>query len=115
MATVPSTENIINHNKNINFTNEAINLLKTIEEKVIFAYEDYIVEDLDKYQTAHDWHLYIITLKDGIETPRFFYRELSQTRDVNQKCIKTTEMPSFKETDVEEQHLEFIDNIKAFF
>ena len=107
MATVPSTVN------NINFTKEASNLLETIKDKIVFAYEDYIVEDIDKYRTAHDWHLYIITLKDGVETPRFFYRELSQTRDVNQKCIKTTEMHDFKELEFQEHHYEFINKARA--
>ncbi len=111
MATIPSTENIFNHNMKVNLTKQASNLLKTIEEQIVFAYEDYIVEDIDNYRTAHDWHLYIITLKDGIETPRFFYRELSQTRDANQKCIKTTEMKEFKEQEFSEYQWEFIENI----
>lgn len=104
MATVPSTIN------NRNFTKEASYLLETIKD-IVFAYEDYIIEDLDKYRTTHDWHMYIITLKDGVETPRFFYRELIQTRDINQKCIKNTEMQEYKESDITEYHLDCIDNI----
>ena len=112
MATIPSTENMFN--KNFNFTKQASNILNSLEDKVVFAYEDYIVEDLDKYRTAHDWHLYIITLKDEIETPRFFYRELSQTRDINQKCIEINEMQEFKEQEFNEYHCEFFDNINLF-
>jgi hypothetical protein len=114
MATDYTTiNNIVNLNKGIQLTNEAVNLIKNIKEKVVFVFEDYIIEDLDKFRTCHMWELYIITLNnEGREIPHYFFREINITRNKEHKIINKSNMPEFKEHEITEYHLDFISNIK---
>jgi hypothetical protein len=108
MASFPSTEN---NNKSISFTKEASVVLEAIGKDILWTYEDYIIEDTDEFTTYHNWNLYIITAPGGVETRRIFYRELCEKRDKNQKCIKKTEMPEFKEGKFTEADMKFIQNV----
>ncbi len=102
MARVPSTENNT-------LTKEASKVIKSIKDEIVLSYEDYIIEDVSKTYTSHYWRLYLITLKDGIEIPRVFYRELGEYRDNNNKIIKySDQMKEFKEDDDVSPHLEII-------
>ena len=114
MATDYTTDNIVNLNQGVSLTNAAINVIKKIKDKISFVFEYFTSEDVSEFRTYNTWQLYIVTQDNkGIETPRFFYREINTRRDINQKIISETDMAEFIELKPTEYDLDFIENIKA--
>ncbi len=65
MTSVSTTNNIINSNKrHPSFSQSALDILNSLEDKVIFAYEDYSYGDLDEFgtQTEYSYYFCLITL-----------------------------------------------------
>lgn len=84
------TTNIINSNySNPKFSELAIKLLNSLEEPVIFAYENSCYGDLDEYgtRTQYCYRMYIISLeKNGSCRFRLFCKEFIRT-DFSEKFM----------------------------
>ncbi len=89
MTSVSTTNNIINSNKrHPSFSKLAINVLNSLEDKAIFAYEGYSYGDLDEFgtETEYSYYFYLITLdKNGYIKYRVFSKNFIQTYDDNGK------------------------------
>jgi hypothetical protein len=92
---------------------EAERVVKSIEEKIVFVFEDNEAEDVSKFRTYNIWYLYIITQDDeGIEHPRYFVREIHTIRDQEHNIISRSNMPEFQEKEVSEYTLELFKHLK---